>query len=438
MSQLFNKTFQFFAPDSPTGTIPPVTTPSGPRGMGKEDTIDFLASVDDEIEPIDLTLKGDKTPIRGKEETQSEVSEETETEVEEPTEEDELAELEQELEGPTDDQLEFVTPVRRKEILAKYPTLFKDFPYLEKAYYREQQFTEYFPTIAEAKTAAEKAETLDKFENEIMGGTTENILKAVKEENPEGFAKLVDEYLPTLARVDERAYMHLLGNVTKHTIVAMVKEAKRSSNDALQNAAALLNQFVFGSTEFTPPQNLSKGERPEDKRVNDETKKQQEEFLRGRFDSVNGDLNSRVNNSIRAAIEQNIDPRDTMAPYVKRNAVRDAVETVSELMSKDARFKSITDKLWERAFKENFSKNSTDDIKKAFLSKARTLLPAVIKKARNEALKGTGHRVRNDEEETTSNRGPVPPGKPRTTQAGKITKGSDIPKGMSTLDFLNS
>ena len=35
-----------------------------------------------------------------------------------------------------------MTPVRRKEILAKYPKLFKDFPYLEKAYYREQQFTE--------------------------------------------------------------------------------------------------------------------------------------------------------------------------------------------------------------------------------------------------------------------------------------------------------
>src|SRR5215831_19879700 len=57
---------------------------------------------------------------------------------------DELAELEEELTGPKEENLELVTPVRRGEILAKYPNVFKDFPYLEKAYYREQQFTETF------------------------------------------------------------------------------------------------------------------------------------------------------------------------------------------------------------------------------------------------------------------------------------------------------
>ena len=83
---------------------------------------------------------------------------------------DELKEMEEELEGPSEEDMELMTPVRRKEILAKYPQLFKDFPYLEKAYYRDQQFTEVFPTIQDAKIAVEKATILDRFEQQVVNG----------------------------------------------------------------------------------------------------------------------------------------------------------------------------------------------------------------------------------------------------------------------------
>jgi hypothetical protein len=129
-----------------------------------------------------------------------------------------------------------------------------------------------------------------------------------------------------------------------------------------------------------------------------------------------------------------------MTDYVKKNASRDAMDTLDNLINQDSRFKSLVDKLWERAFHEGFTRESTDRIRSAYVSKAKTLLPAVIKKARNEALRGIGKRVRDDEETSTSERrGPIAPGKPRSLQSGgKINKASEIPKGMSTLDFLNS
>jgi hypothetical protein len=427
---------QFFAPE----TVAPPTSASSTTpntGMGKEDVIDFLAGEDETPETIDLTPGKDKTPPAGKKEAIPEGKEDEEIETEELSEEDELAEIERELQGPTEEQLEFVTPVRRKEILAKYPSLFKDFPYLEKAYYREQQFTEITPTIEDAKIAVQKAETLDKFESEIMGGSTETILKAVREENPDGFYKLVDDYLPTLARVDERAYMHVLGNVTKHTIVAMIKEARNSNNEALQNAAALLNQFVFGSTTYTPPTNLSK-DTPQQREQENKVSQREQEIIQNQFQSVNTDINTRVNNTLKNTIDQHIDPRGTMSDYVKRNATRDAMDSLNGLLEKDSRFKNLSDRLWESAFKENFSKQSLDRIKSAYLSKAKTLLPSVIKKARTEALRGTGHRVKNDEEETTPKRGPVPAGTPRSSTPGKIKSAKEIPREMSTLDFLNS
>lgn len=453
MSRLLNKIPQFFY--APTDSISGGGNATGSPAVGsggnnagqprvnqptnKEDVIEFLGA-EDEPEVLDISGEPRTRKTKEKDENTPETETETQTEgeTEESDEDDELAELEKELEGPTDEQLELVTPVRRKEILAKYPNVFKDFPYLEKAYYRDQQFTELLPTIADAKVAVEKATTLDKFENEIMGGTTENILKAVKEENPKGFYKIVDDYLPTLARVDEKAYMHLLGNITKHTIVAMVQEGKNSGNEVLQNAAQILNQFVFGSSKFTPPTNLSK-DGPEEEQQESAATKRQQEFLRGQFESTNADLNTRINNTLKNTIDAHIDPKKSMSDYVRKNATKDALETVGELIGKDTRFKALTDKLWEKAFENNFDKPSMDKIRSAFLSKAKTLLPAVIKKARNEALRGTGHRVKDDGEETTPNRGPIAAGRPHSqTPSGKVTNPKDIPHKMSTLDFLNS
>lgn len=463
MSLLRNIQLPLFAPETtvPTGGG---RTLGGDGDMSKEDMIEFMA--DEETQDvIDLGEKPGKTKEKTKDKTQSKgqssTEEETETDEETTDEEsdeesdenvdEELQELEQELEGPTDEQLELVTPVRRREILKKYPTLFKDFPYLEKAYYREQQFTELLPTIEDARNAVEKSQTLDRFEADVIqGGNTENILKAVKEENPNAFLKLVDDYLPTLAKVDEKAYLHVLGNVSKHTIIAMLNEARRlglgengnGNGNALQMAAQIMNQFVFGSSEFTPPQPLAKNN-PQDAKKDTEIQQREQQFVRQQLDSAVGDMNSRVNNTLRNTINAHIDPKESMTDYIRGKASQDALDDLQRLINQDSRFKTLADKLWEAAIKSNFSKEAVDRIKSAYLSKAKTLLPTVIKKARIDALKGMGKRVRNesdDESEGRDKKGPITPGAPRSQRqsGGKISKASDIPKGMSTLDFLNS
>src|SRR5437667_73422 len=85
-------------------------------GLSVEDTIEFLKDDDsDKKEVIDL-----KEPKKDDKEKEEEGKEE------EKEESDELKAIEEELEEPTDEQLELVTPVRRQEILKLYPKLFKD------------------------------------------------------------------------------------------------------------------------------------------------------------------------------------------------------------------------------------------------------------------------------------------------------------------------
>jgi len=393
------------------------TPPVSALPDNKEDVIEFL-SPDEKPENILEPVKLKEPPVK----------EEEDVEVEE-DEDIELKEIEEELkeEEPDEEDLELMTPVPRREILKKYPQLFKDFPQLEKSYYRDKQFTELLPTISDAKEAVAKANVLDRFENDLLQGNTEEVLQVVKKTNQNSFNKIVDGYLPTLHKVDPQAYNHVVGNVIKTLVSGMVQEARSSGDDGLQTAASLAYKFVFGNTQFTPPQNLSK---PEEKNPEaDKLKEERERFATERFQTTQSELTNKVQNTLKATIANNMDPKDNMTEYVRGKAVEDAMNTLQELIQQDRSFVSINNKLWERAFRSNFAQSDVDKIRAAFLSKAKTLLPTVIKKARNEALKGSGKRISED----GPKKGPIATGKPSTS---KTVKASDIPKGMKTLDFL--
>jgi len=409
-------------PNNPQSNDDPITSL---ETLDKDDVVELLGEEEQE-ETIDIT------PPKPKEGEEGEEKEE---------EKDELKEIEEELEEPKEEDLELTTPVRRKEILAKYPSLFKDFPYLEKAYYREQQFTEVFPTIQDAKTAGEKAQVLDAFETQVVGqGDIGIVLQAAKDEGQEIINRIADNYLGALRKVDQQAYYHVLGNVIKDTIITMVREARNmgETGQPIQAAANILNQFVFGSNTFQPPTTLSRQPRPEDVGREQEFRYREQALVGQQLEATRSDLQTKADNVLKATIDGHIDPKGTMTDYVKQHASDEAFGALNELMDKDGRFHGLLDKLWEKAFERGFDRESTDRIKAAYLSKAKTLLPSVIKKARNDALRGLGRRAGNEEEreESASKKGPITPGKSTSNPSGKIRKASDIPKGMKTIDFL--
>ena len=426
---------------------PPVsdTTPIEDKALSREDVIDFLSEDSTEQEVIELEKDTKKT----KEDKIKEDKKETKEEVKEGDEEEKVEtksledEIEEELEEPDEEKLELIAPVGRKEILAKYPEIFKDFPYLEKAYYRERAYTEILPTIEDAKVAVEKAERLDTYEAEIMGGSTETLLQAVLNTDRESFSKVVDNYLPTLYKVDESAYYHTIGNVIKHTIMTMVRDGKEHGTDELIQAADVVNQYIFGTKQFTPPQRLAKDEVKDDAKES-EVDEREVQFTQRQFEVAKNDITTRTDNILKSTIDKNIDPNESMTDYVKKSATREVFDTLERVISEDTRFRTVLDKLWERAFNDDFSTESMDRIKSAYLSKAKTLLPSIIKKSRNEALRGLGKRVRDDSDtDTKDKKGPLPVGKTRSSstspQSGKADKdkAKAIPRGMSTLEYLS-
>lgn len=423
----------FFAP-------PDAVADATPKGtLSVDDISDALNEPEpDKDDVLDITPKSEKKEKpEEKEIPEGEEKKEEGGDEEEKSEEDlELEELEEELSDKDNDLDEIVTPVRWSEINKKYPNLAKDFPYLKSAYNREREFTELLPTIEDAREAVSSHNAWNSLESDLTQGQTTKLLKTVKENSPEAFNKIVDNYLVALNEADPQAYLHVSGNVIKSTIYSMATLARQTGDAKLMEAATALNKHVFMSEQYTPPTKLSKDVKPEDNERLREIERREKEFNEKSRNSVRGDIDGRVNNLIKKTITVNIDPKKSMTDYVRRTAEREVFDEVDRLMKKDARTNSILAKLWERAGKNNYSEEDTNRIRSLRLSRAKALLPAVIKKIRNEALKGVGKRKEKEESEeeeavkdTTRKRSTSAPNKPGDNPKRR-------PEGMSTRDLL--
>jgi hypothetical protein len=412
---MFPRFNRFYSPDDSSGSNTGVINP--PPTENKEDVIEFMKEEETDEkgeENLDLT----KAPEKG--------DESKEGEEEKPTVEEEI---EEELEEPDEEKLEFTTPARRSEILKAYPDLFKKFPSLERAYYREQKYTELYPTIKDAELAGQKAGTLDMVEKDVADGNLENIMRAMVRAG--SFEKGVDEVLNTIHKINAPAYFHMAGNIIKHTIYSMAKSAQSTNNDELRKAALELNKYVFNTEDYTAPSRLAKEQpkKEEDTRLADERM----QFDIQRFETANEALETKVNNLVKNTITKHIDPRDSMTAYVKDTAVEKALDDISEHLDNDRRFESVIQKLWGDARAKGYSRDSIKRIEDTFRSKIQTLLPSAIKKARQDALRGMGRRAAEEKEEEVTTR----TSKSSSPKESRSHSNEDGPRpGESTYEYL--
>ena len=352
----------------------------------------------------------------------------------------ETLEVEHELD---EEELALITMPKRQEILAKYPDIFKTFPSLEKAMYKERAFTEIFASLDDARTAAERASTLDEAERQLFSGDVSEILKNVKNANEQSFLKIVDNFLPILEKIDNQAYLHFVSNIARHFVARVWEEGDRIGKDtddgkALHQTASLMNRVILGSTKWQPPSPLAKPVSEDDKKVSEE----RAQILAERLKEVTEDLDNKAHNTIEATIRHYIDPKNIMTKYVKEKAVEDVARRLDKEIAADDQFKTYLDTLWKAVVSSNFSRQSQEKVKATFLGKARSLLGPIIARVRKEALVNAPRVSKKDDEEVDVEVNERVSAKERAEQKGRSTPDSRrsnnaVPRRGKTLDFLN-
>ncbi len=421
--------FLFSPPSDSAGTIDTTKIPTPKTADDINDMFKDLDKEDKDDKPVDKPDKKDAKPKEIDDEKPAELDEELE--LIEPDEDIEKLDLDKEK-----DDITVETPPRKKEILKEYPELFKKFPFLEKMMYRDRQYNELFGSFDDAKEIAEKSEAFNSFEAQLLKGDTKDILKEVKEADQKAFDTIVDNYLPDLAAVDKEAYFHVVGNLNKRLIMEMVQEANDTNNEDLKQAALLVNQFIFGSSKFTAP-TLRVKKSEEGSAEQSEAETERLAYVKERFETSRDDLQTRVDNTLRATISDYIDPKSVMSTYVKKNAVADAMKILSDSIVSDTGTVKNLNKLWRASFEDKFSKNSLSKIQSYYLSKAKVNLKDAILKARAEALKDTRPANRDKEtdeteEESSRTTRRVAPGRPSQPKG----KNDGPKKGESVTDFF--
>jgi hypothetical protein len=338
------------------------------------------------------------------------------------------------LEKP-DEDITIDSPPRKKEIVEKYPNFFKEFPFFEKMMFRDKQYTELFGSYDDAVEINDKVQVFENFEQDVMQGNLKGLLQGIKNVDGKAFDKIVDNYLSELFNVDKDAGLEVVSNVGKYIIKELANQSKNSNNEDMHKVAVFLNQFLFNSQQLTPmTKRVNDTEDKESERVN----RERSEFVQERFEISVSEVQTKVDNTLKSTIADYIDPKGEMTPYTKRNAIRDALNQLHELLNQDPAFVRHKNKLWENAAANRFSQDSLRGIISTYLGKSKQSLKTVIMKARTEALKGanpTSHKRDEDEEERTpQRRGPISTGRPRQSSGGK---NEGRKPGESVLEYLS-
>lgn len=382
-------------------------------GLDRDDILSALSDETDET-PAEEISEEDETVDDSDDSEESEDAAKEESESEEPEEEEPIAE-----------DLDYTEIPRRQEVLKAYPDFDKKFPGIFKAVYREQQYSEVFPTITEAKEAVERVGVFNKIESDLLNGNIEDLFTSIKGANGKAFDQITGQLLSTLRRVDEKAYYGTLNQVISNALSTAFEKGKGDNDDQLQIAAQLINKFIYGTTKITPVAVPVVTKAPEAT----ELTKREEVFAEQQLNVAVNDITTRTDNTIKATIDKHLDPKGVMTKYLKGKATEDALKLVREGITAEPRFKALLNNLWKEAHKANYNEASKLKIRNALISRAKTLLPGVLQKVKAEALRGSSSRKDSKDEKSIA---------PKRLTSSKPSKEKAAPaKNMSTFDFLN-
>ena len=268
--------FPYFHPESGSGGT------GGSDNRGTEGDADILAegedseeSDTDDVEDDDKDDKDDKKrdkkakPDRERKESDSkddigefdEESDDNESEDnsededgEEETDEDEEKEEDDEIEEDKEVENEFTVRALKKS----YPDIFKKFPEVKDAIFRERMFTKLFGSVDEAEDASNKAQYLDTISQELFEGKSENLLKSLKKNSEESLRVFASGFLPQLFKTDKDLYHEITDHTLNHVLHVVNNNALKNGNKNLATAVKYISQFLFGEQELPELKQLTK------------------------------------------------------------------------------------------------------------------------------------------------------------------------------------
>lgn len=324
-----------------------------------EETED-LATVEDDTEDIaPFEDFGDAAPI-----------------VEEPGDDDD-----DELEGDA-----YIGP-QFKLVKKKYPELFKEFPTLRTAFFRERAYTDVFNTPDDAKEAKRRLEVMEPIEVDLFeNGSALVMLQQIHEVNPQAVQRVVTQFGDSVKQFDTTSYGLLVRPIVQELLQALVLESEKAEG---KNGTNLLNTAKVISA-FTGVQPAQKQER--DPQLEQERAEIQQERARNHRERQTRAM-THVSNQTRTVCSRLIEKSlraDQFNEFTQSAVIQKTIDKLGKTLGADQRHIGSMNNLWQAAATAGYSDETVTNIIRTYVGRAKNILPEIIRRVKSDAARGVG------------------------------------------------
>jgi len=373
-------------------------------------------------------------------EDSEEVSEEAESELSESDESEEEEDSDTEDEDSDEANDEDKQPIKIaynrpsvSEIKAKYPDLFKDFPELKESYFRELKFTQYFPTVEDAKEAVEENEAFTVLSDSALAGDPQPLLESIGKADPRALEVFSMSFLPALLKKDTQMYNQVVTPLFQNLVQTLFKDKDENT----QNAALVLAEWMFGDdgdAVARGTKSLAKSIQldAEQQRLRQAKEQQQSTAFRTSVGRVQDNITRSLESMILKS--PSFDPNKVFSPTLRKMGAKEVIKDLMSKLQSDQSHMTVMASRWKRARSNGFTSDDESKIVSTYLARAKSLIPSIASKKSSEMLGSkTKHNSHVNKPTSTTKFS----GSGRPTSNGNRREPKDYAK-MSDMDILNS
>jgi len=240
------------------------------------------------------------------------------------------------------------------------PDIFMKVPELEDIIIREQQFSETFVTVADARHAAAQAADLETLRAGLAKGDPSVVLDALATQSPEAFSLFVENFLPAVDRVSSDLFARGVLPLLDFLLQVARSEGALTGDETLTRAADRLARHFC---------------RPEEELEADEA-----------FNNFTRDVKVELYARLEGLITDGVDGRSgSLNGFTRRAIVKEAIEELSQRFAGDGQLATLTSSLRDLARGGGLNRPYKEALIEAHLSCARSLVPRILDRLVAEA-----------------------------------------------------
>lgn len=325
----------------------------------------------------------EETEVVEEESSEEEETEQTETETEETTEEPESEEEDETPDTESEEETTTEEPTRLSWQLMKekYPELAKNKDFRE-LYFRDKAFTEVFPTVADAKEAATKAEQLDVIDQVLVDGDVDTLFTNI---NTDVLKNISTKILPALYKANKDYFALAARPIVLNMLHSAGEKIKQSGDKNLEISFRNVVRVITGKSEL-PPVVPDATENPAVMAEINKLKQTRDNILKDQERSFVTSADKTVMKRIESLIIEGLDPKKELNDFSRKAVIRETIADVRRTLITDEGFKTKIKGLQRLAARANFPEEYKTRIIAASLDRAKKLIPVLRNKHRTAAL----------------------------------------------------